>query len=116
MKQLQTYDRLFHVEKAKTSRTKATPELPLTPRPGEPLRWCAHDRKLHHALSTAEIHATLSPAARAFLRDLGEARTVTFEQVCWLRGLARRVSFANAKALASGRRAMTLDEPPSSKG
>lgn len=114
MKQLQTYDRLFMTSKEKTSRGKA--ELALTPRPGEHLRWCAHDRKLHHELSKPEIQETLSPAALAFLKTLGEARTVTFEQVCWLRGLARRISFANTKALASGRRAMTLDEPPSSKG
>lgn len=116
VKRWQTYDKLFDMPKAPRMGGRGPKELALTPRPGEPLRWCAYDKKLVHELGKPEVRGTLSALSQAALLDLSQAPTVTLEQVSWLRRLARRVSFANANVLNGGRRAMTLTEPPSSKG
>lgn len=120
----QTYDKLFDMPKTKGNAAAGKSrkaELALTPRPGEPMRWCAHDKQLVYQLTRAAVFGTLSQRAKDFLVDLSEAPTVTLEQVGWLRGLARRVSFAETNAVNGGRRAMDLDgsvttPPPSSKG
>ena len=105
----QTRDKLFDVPKAeRRPQAKAKPELPLTPRPGEALRWCAHDKRLLYELSRPDVQATLSAEARAFVAQLQQLPTVTLEQVGWLRGLARRVSFRDVKAVAGKRRAIDL--------
>ena len=105
----QTRDRLFDAPRVKRPTVSAKPELALTPRPGEPLRWCAHDRKLLFHLMRPDVHQTLSVAARGFVLQLQGQKTVAIEQVCWLRGLARRVSFAEANEEQRGGRAIRLD-------
>lgn len=109
LKRWQTHDALFDVNKPKKPSTPGSAaETPLTPRPGEELRWCAHDRRLLHELTRPDVIATFGTRATAFLEKMGTRRLVTLEQVAALRSLARRVSFARLQQEKVGRRAMKL--------
>lgn len=84
---------LFDDAVVRKLRPSVKAELVFTPLPGEQMRWRQYDQKLLHQLTRPVVLATLSPAARTFLAELASQRTVTLEQVGWLRGLGRRVSF-----------------------